>query len=68
MSAHAYIVSSKWEIYHREIEKIKQRLVDINTPMQVIDDTVCKYIKQLFEQREQRTTNNITLHLAPGGQ
>ena len=57
----AFTVSSNWEIFHQEIENIKQRLVNNNFPNSVIDNAICNFMNQTLQKPNPTLKQNITL-------
>lgn len=50
-----YLVSSTWDIFHAEVQRIKQLLTDNNFPCDMVDDHINKFIsaKMTTEERGQ---------------
>jgi hypothetical protein len=53
----AFQISSNWEIFHLEINRIKQLLTNNNFPMSIIDDTVRKFLQQKTAPNENNDGN-----------
>jgi hypothetical protein len=47
----AYNICSTWEGFVREVENIKQCLVNNNFPMHVLDSTIAKFMNSIFERK-----------------
>lgn len=53
----AYNISSNWQLFHHEVEKIKQRLVNNNFPMKIIDRTIEEFINKKFPNTAEKPIN-----------
>jgi len=59
-----YHVSSDWQTFHEEIDRIKQILTNNNYPMNFIEENVKKFLESKFSHREagNDTDNKINLY------
>jgi hypothetical protein len=53
-----YHISSDWNIFHEEIERIKQTLTNNNFPMNLIDNTINKFMKTINDKHRQANDNS----------
>jgi len=59
----AYHISSDWNIFHQEVQRIKQLLTNNNFPMQVIDDVVEKFLNNvMITPNSDHNQQNIDLY------
>jgi hypothetical protein len=58
----AYTITDNWTVFHQEVDKIKQRLVNNNFPMCIIDEQVRKFISHMVEPGRGRNKKN-KIHL-----
>jgi hypothetical protein len=45
----AYKICSSWSLFHQEVLRIKQLLVNNNFPIKLIDDTIHRFMKNKFD-------------------
>lgn len=59
----AYIISSTWENLHKELERIKQLLINNNFPIQLIDNTIKNFLNAKFKVNETSSNKNTNINL-----
>jgi len=57
-----YHISSSWELFIAEIDRIKQLLTNNNFPMQVIDSTIQKFVNNLHSVEPSPAAEKIKLY------
>jgi len=58
----AYHISSNWELFTVEVDRIKQLLTNNNFPMDIIDSTVQEFVNRLNSDNPPTTNNKIKLY------
>lgn len=59
----AHAVTSSWELFHLEVQRIRQVLVNNNFPISIIDSQIQKFLDSKFDRGEARarTTDEVRL-------
>ena len=55
----AYHICSDWESFHIEVNRIKQLLTNNNFPMNVIDESINKFLNKIFEKEKIEANKNV---------
>ena len=60
----AYTISSNWETFHAEVERLKQMFTNNNFPIKLIDETIKQYFDKKMNGSNEpvNPTNNIQLY------
>ena len=48
----AYKISSSWDIFHKEVDRIKQLLTNNNYPMMLVEQEINKFLNKKFCQKD----------------
>ena len=61
----AYLISSDWETFHLEIQRLKQLFTNNNFPMKIIEEEIAAFLNRKMrpiQPENENTTNNIKLY------
>ena len=64
MQNRAYTISSNWDAFHAEVERLKQMFTHNNFPIKLIDETIKQFLHNKMNDSNEpvNTTNNIQLY------
>ena len=60
----AYAITSSWENFNQEVQRIRKLLINNNFPISILDNTIGKFLQTKFNQNNRHTEaeNNINLY------
>jgi len=59
---HAYLISSNWDVFDKEIFRLKQTLINNNFPQYLIEQTIKQFLRLKFEQGTSSNKENLNLY------